>query len=127
MVVLYHYTSSEGCAGILQNGVIRSSTDVTRDALLGNGVYLTALPPWTRDKKLIKNNWDGRSERVFLNKLDNLNYYIEFNSIHLPGVKKARGKRDIWMVPYDIILEEVPHEVCVRGNNVILAQSYGYL
>jgi hypothetical protein len=127
MVVLYHYTSSEGCAGILQDGVIRSSTNTTRDAVLGKGVYLTSLPPWTKDKKLINNNWDGRTERLFLNKLDKLNYYIEFNSKNLPDVKKAPGKRDIWMVPYDIILEEVPHEVCVRENNAVLAQSYGYL
>jgi hypothetical protein len=127
MVLLYHYTSSEGCEGILQDGVIRSSRNTKRDAILGKGVYLTALPPWTDDTKLIKNNWDGRSERQFLQKLDKLDYYIQFNSEDLPNVKRAPGNRDVWMVPYDIVLEEVPHQVCVRGGNAILAQSFGYL
>lgn len=126
-MLLYHYTSSEGCHGILLDGVIRCSEDTTRDAVLGKGVYLTALSPWTNDNKLIKNNWDGNFEKAILRKLDKLNYYIMFDSRDLPGVKKAKGKRDIWMVPYDIVLEKVPHEVCVRGNNVYLAQSYGCL
>ncbi|PNF29924.1 hypothetical protein B7P43_G07270 [Cryptotermes secundus] len=127
MVYLYHYTSSDGYAGILVDGVIRRSTDTNRDAVLGKGVYLTALPPWTDDMKLLKNNWDGSSERRLLEKLDNLDYYIRFDSRDLPNVKRAPGKRDIWMVSYDIVLEEVPHEVCVRGNNVAVATRYGYL
>jgi hypothetical protein len=127
MVLLYHYTSSEGCAGILHEGVIRRSEDTNRDAFLGKGVYLTALPPWTNVQKLIQNNWDGRAERLILQKLDRLDFYIEFDSRDLPNVKRATGKRDVWMVPYDIVLEKVPHQVCVRGNNVILAQNHGYL
>lgn len=126
-MILYHYTSYDGCAGILHDGVIRRSEDMWRDAVLGKGVYLTALPPWTKDKKLLKNNWDGTSERHLLQKLDNLDYYIEFDSRNLPDVKRATGKRDIWMVPHDIVLEDVPHEVCVRGNNVVIAQRYGCL
>jgi hypothetical protein len=126
-VLLYHYTSSEGCLGIMLDGVIRSSEDSNRDAILGKGVYLTALPPWTNDKTLIKNNWDGSRERAFLKKLDRVNFYLEFDSKHLPGVRKAPGKRDIWMVPRDIVLELVPHQVCVRGDNVNVARSHGYL
>jgi hypothetical protein len=127
MVLLYHYTSSDGCVGILRDGVIRSSGDNNRDAILGKGVYLTALPPWTNDMKLIRNNWDGNAERAFLKKLDNVHFYLEFDSDDLPDVRKSPGKRDIWMVPYDIVLEDVPHQVCVRGQNVKVAQSYGYL
>jgi hypothetical protein len=127
MVLLYHYTSSEGCEGILEDGVIRRSIDTRRDAVLGKGVYLTALPPWENDMKLLKNNWDGSSERRLLQNLVNLDYYIQFDSRDLPNVQRATGKRDIWMVPHDIVLREVPHEVCVRGNNVAVAQSYGYL
>jgi hypothetical protein len=127
MVKLYHYTSAEGCQGILVDGVIRRSKDTTRDAILGQGVYLTSLPPWTRDMKLLKNNWDGRSERAILRKLDNLHYYIEFNSKHLPGVVRSSGKRDVWVVPYDIDLEDVPHEIFVREHNIAVARSHGYL
>jgi hypothetical protein len=126
MVLLYHYTTAEGCEGILEDGFIRSSTDTTRDAVLGRGVYLTSLPPETDDWRLIKNNWDGR-RRPLLSKLHKVDYYIVFDSDDLPGVTKAAGKRDVWMVPYDIDVEEVPCEVKVRRHNVQLARQYGYL
>jgi hypothetical protein len=126
MVLLYHYTSAEGCLGILMDGVIRSSTDTARDAVLGRGVYLTSLPPSTDDWRLIKNNWVGKRSAV-LNKLDKVDYYIVFDHTNLPGVRKAASKRDVWMVPYDIDLNLVPCNIGVRGHNVQLARQYGYL
>jgi hypothetical protein len=126
MVFLYHYTSAEGCKGILSDGIIRSSADTTRDAVLGRGVYLTSLPPSTDDWRLIKNNWDGK-RRALLKKLDKVDYYIVFDSKDLPRVTRAAGKRDVWMVPYDIDLDELPCEVGVRRHNVQLARQYGYL
>ena len=126
MVLLYHYTTAEGCVGILWDGVIRSSRDTTRDAVLGRGVYLTALPPSTDDWRLIKNNWDGKRSAL-LEKMDNVDYYVIFDSKDLPGVARAAGKRDVWMVPYDIDLDEVPCQVGVRRQNVQLARQYGYL
>lgn len=131
MVKLYHYTSADGCSGILSQGIIRSSKDTTRDAVLGTGVYLTSLPPTTDDWRLLKNNWDGSgtrlAETLLLNKLDCLDFYIGISSAHLPRAKKAPGKRDIWMVPHDINLNYVPHEIGVRGDNVEIAERYGYL
>jgi hypothetical protein len=126
MVLLYHYTSAEGCKGILSDGVIRSSMDTTRDAVLGRGVYLTSLPPSTGDWRLVRNNWDGK-RRTLLRKLNKVDYYIVFDTKDLPGVTRATGKRDVWMVPYDIDLDEVPCEVGVRRENVALARQYGYL
>jgi len=126
MVLLYHYTSADGCKGILSDGVIRSSTDTTLDAVLGSGVYLTTLPPSTDDWRLIKNNWDGK-RRALLRKLNKVDYYIVFDSNALPEVTKAPGKRDVWMVPYDIDLDELPCEVGVRRQNVQLARQHGYL
>jgi len=126
MVWLYHYTSAEGYTGILSDGVIRSSADTSRDAVLGRGVYLTSLPPSTDNWTIIKNNWDGK-RRALLKKLNKVDYYIVFDSKDLPGVTRAVGKRDVWMVPYDIDLDEVPCEVHVRGHNVQLALQYGYL
>jgi hypothetical protein len=95
--------------------------------MLGKGVYLTSLPPWTSDMKLLKNNWDGRSERTLWSKVENLQYYIEFKSKHLPGVIRSSGKRDVWVVPYDIDLDDVPHEIFVRGENIAVARRHGYL
>ena len=126
MVWLYHYTSAEGYTGILSDGVIRSSADTTRDAVLGRGVYLTSLPPSTDNWTIIKNNWDGK-RRALLKKLNKVDYYIVFDSKDLPGVTRAVGKRDVWMVPYDIDLDEVPCDVGVRRQNVQLARQYGYL
>jgi len=126
MVLLYHYTSAEGCKGILSDGVIRSSTDTTRDAILGRGVYLTSLRPSTDDWKLIKNNWDGK-RKALLRKLNKVDCYVVFDSRDLPGIMRAPGKRDVWLVPYDIDLDELPCEVGVRRQNVQLAYQYGYL
>ncbi|KAJ4436534.1 hypothetical protein ANN_16565 [Periplaneta americana] len=126
MVKLYHYTSAEGCSGILSEGVIRSSKDRARDVYMGEGVYLTSLPPSTDNWKLLKNNWDG-SESTLLDKLNRLDFYIEFDSTDLPSARKDKGKRDIWLVPHDIDLREVPHKTRVRGGNVQVAHSYGYL
>jgi len=126
MVWLYHYTSAEGYTGILSDGVIRSSADTSRDAVLGRGVYLTSLPPSTDNWTIIKNNWDGK-RRALLKKLNKVDYYIVFDSKDLPGVTRAVGKRDVWMVPYDIDLDEVPCDVGVRRQNVQLARQYGYL
>jgi hypothetical protein len=126
MVLLYHYTTAEGCAGILSDGVIRSSTDTARDALLGRGVYLTSLPPSTDDWRLIRNHWDGRRRALF-RKLNKVDCYIVFDAENLPGVTRVTGKRDVWMVPCDVDLDEVPCQVAVRRQNVALAQQHGYL
>jgi hypothetical protein len=126
MVLLYHYTSAEGCEGILSDGVIRSSTDTARDAVLGRGVYLTSLSPSTDDWRLLKNNWDGKRPAL-LSKLNKVDFYIVFDSEDLPGVTRAAGKRDVWRVPYDIDLDEVPCDVGVRRQNVQLALQHGYL
>ena len=32
--------------------------DLTRDALLGQGVYLTDVSPWENSYKIALNNWD---------------------------------------------------------------------
>jgi hypothetical protein len=93
---------------------------------MGTGVYLTSLPPSTDDWKLIRNNWDG-NRQVLLSKLNKVDYYIVFNSEDLPRVTTAAGKRDVWMVPYDIDLDDVPCKVGVRRENVQLARQHGYL
>jgi hypothetical protein len=113
MSSLYHYTSSEGRKGILRDGVIRSSRDTTLDAVLGVGVYLTALPPETNTWVLLANNYDSRPE-FYLTKLENVEYCIEFRMIDLPYAKKGGGDRDVWMVPYDIDLRKVQFRVWKR-------------
>jgi hypothetical protein len=110
---LYHYTSYKGIRGIQRDGVIWSSEDITRDAVLGRGVYLTSLPPETRDKYLLKNNWDG-SRRFYSTKEPNLDYCIEIKRKYLPCARKSSGSRDIWMVPHNIDLCDAPYRVYER-------------
>jgi hypothetical protein len=112
MKYLYHYTSSQGLRGILNDGVIWSSDD-TRDAVYGKGVYLTSLPPTTDIWDLLENNWDG-SPQFYLTKLDNLDYCIEFRKKDLPHVQKTGDSRDVWKVPHDIDLGVVQFRVWKR-------------
>jgi hypothetical protein len=113
MSYLYHYTSDKGLRGIQRDGVIRSSKDITRDAVLGSGVYLTSLPPSTKDRDLQKNNWDG-SRKFSSTKQNNLDNCIQFKKEDLPCAQKSRGSRDVWMVPHDIDLGKVKHRVYER-------------
>jgi hypothetical protein len=120
MVLLYYYTSAEGRKGIESEGIIGRSADTNRDAVLGPGVYLTSLPPSTDDWTLIENNWVAK-RRKFLRRMNDVDYYIVFDSTDLPGVTRAAVRRDVWVVPYDIDVEEVPFEVYVRRDYVQLA------
>jgi len=110
---LYHYTSDKGLRGIQRDGVIRKSEDITRDAVLGKGVYLTSLPPSTKDSDLMKNNWDG-SRKFYSTKQNKLDYCIQFKKKDLPCAQKSGGSRNVWMVPHDIDLREVPFRVYER-------------
>ena len=113
MSYLYHYTSKKGLKGIEKDGAIRSSEDTTRDAVMGKGVYLTSLPPSTKDKHLLKNNWDS-SKEFYSSKQNNLAYCIEFKKKDLYCAQKSEDSRDVYIVPHDVDLEEVPCRVYKR-------------
>ncbi len=46
MSTFYHYTTGYGADGIGSSRVIRKTSISHRDAFLGQGVYLTSMPPW---------------------------------------------------------------------------------
>jgi hypothetical protein len=94
MSSLYHYTTDEGLRGIQHDGVIQSSADTKRDAILGKCVYLTSLSPSTKTMDLLKNNWDGTT-KFYSTKLDNLEYCIQFKKKDLPCAQEWGGSRDI--------------------------------
>ena len=50
--------------------MIKSSTDFTRDAMLGKGVYLTDVSPWESDYKIALNNWDDGKFRYLISIYD---------------------------------------------------------
>jgi hypothetical protein len=115
MPYLYHYTSSEGIEGIRSDGVIRSSTNTTIDAIMGKGVYLTSLDPSTKVDDLLHNNWDD-GRKIYEIRLKDLEYFIRFNSDDLPKARRSPDSRNIWLVPHDIVLNEVPHYVARRDK-----------
>ncbi|KAJ9595131.1 hypothetical protein L9F63_013571 [Diploptera punctata] len=111
---LYHYTSEEGLKGILKSMRIYPSTNTATDAILGEGVYLTHLPPIESSAKIISNNWNlGRDiNNYFVQQhIDKIVFCIEFDEEDLPGLRKLPGSRDVVMYPGSIDLNSVPHVV----------------
>lgn len=58
LVPVYHYTNKEGYDGIVRSGAIRPSVVKHGDALYGEGVYCTSLPPRTPFYEVLMNNYD---------------------------------------------------------------------
>ncbi|KAJ9595129.1 hypothetical protein L9F63_013569 [Diploptera punctata] len=122
---LYHYTTESAYSRMVQSGHIRPSTNITTDAVLGQGVYLTQLPPSECNARIISNNWDNGEDirKYFINQyMEKVEVCIEFDLKDLPGVKIYSGRRDIAVHRGSINLKQVPHKVhhrsqYERGNN----------
>ena len=54
---LYYYTNEQGLNGIKATGIIYPSTDTKKDAVLGQGVYLTDRAPNTGKPGIVTNNY----------------------------------------------------------------------
>ena len=60
---LYHYTTSDAAAQIFESGQLLPSIKENGDAMAGDGVYFTSIPPWAEPDVLLSNNFDGASGR----------------------------------------------------------------
>ncbi len=89
----YHYTDRSGMKGILASGKINSSLDTKKDAVKGEGVYLTEMPPSTPSEKLLQNNYDNGT--INPQKVDS---YVKFDKSKLDGAKHYKGDRDVIVV-----------------------------
>ena len=58
MLILYHYTTEDAAKSIKDSKVIYKSTRSRRDAIHGDGVYLTSISPDKSKSVIIRNNWD---------------------------------------------------------------------
>jgi len=89
----------------MDSGCIKQSTKAKGDAVFGNGVYLTSIPPDAPKSKIVQNNWDGMRnvERLGAKKTQAC---IKVPKAWIPGVTKQQDKlgRDIWLYPGDINL-----------------------
>jgi hypothetical protein len=80
----------------------------TRDAVIGDGVYLTSMLPKNGMEK-IKTNFNDTFDGTSI-QLRKVKHYFRFNSSKLAGVEKQKTKRNIWLYRYDINLNVVSFE-----------------
>ena len=97
MGVYYHYTDQDSLKKIKQSRRIRKSVLSNKDAIFGEGVYLTKLDPRNANKfQIALNNYDeGWLQGLIEGKID---CYIKIN---IPGsrVEQAPSDRDIYVYP----------------------------
>lgn len=66
MSVYYHYTTPQAAEEIRRTGVIKKSSKKAkrRDAVYGDGVYLTQMNPTASRQWIALNNYDGMTQNV---------------------------------------------------------------
>lgn len=90
------------------------SRDTTHDALMGEGVYLTDLPPSTPNNILLKNNYGQASSR---NK-ERVEVCFRFRSSDIMGYSRRRfGDRVIYLYPAEIDLTKTSCTVSKRESD----------
>ena len=107
---LYHYTTSDAAAQIFESGQLLPSIKENGDAMAGDGVYFTSIPPWAEPDVLLANNFDGVSRHP---KYSRAEAYIRIEAWMLsPDVEVVRANvpqnskgpmkgrvRDVYLVP----------------------------
>ena len=95
---LYHYTNESGKKGILKDGFIRISQSKERDAVLGDGVYMTELGPEYGKERILLNNYGKNAIPK-----DKADYYFKLFTDQLKGVQcKLVDGRIVWRFPQNI-------------------------
>ena len=108
---LYHYTDNRGIDGISQSGRINPSTDTSRDARLGRGVYFTDKPPGTSRGEVLHNNYGPAGYGM----QDRAQNYVRVEKNDLPGVRHENvGGRNIYVYPGTVELKQTDHKIVKR-------------
>ncbi|CAH1773186.1 unnamed protein product [Owenia fusiformis] len=103
---VYHYTSEDGLKGIQSSMMIHESTDTTKDAMLGYGVYFTTMDPGQHSKEeILQNNYDSAIRAMHVKRMD---YAIEVE-IPIGQLKENPGMRNVWVHPGSVYLNDYPH------------------
>lgn len=93
MVILYHYTSHEGRAGIMQTGYVRESCG--RGARYGEAVYLTLEDPISNSVvEIAKNNFDGAWK--YSGRINKVQVALQFE-MDASEVEQLDLGGDVWM------------------------------
>ena len=85
----YHYTNEQGLQGIVQSGKIYPSRNTERDAVLGQGVYLTDRAPNTGKSRILQNNYGPDPG---YHKQDRADYYIKIPADAVPTIKENSSR-----------------------------------
>jgi hypothetical protein len=107
---LYHYTTSDAAAQIFESGQLLPSIKENGDAMAGDGVYFTSIPPWAEPDVLLANNFDGvsrhpkysRAEAYIRIEAWRLSLDVEVVRANVPKNSKGPMKdkvRDVYLVP----------------------------
>ena len=113
---VYHFTSEEGRDGILRDRRIKMSTNTTRDAYYGKGVYLTDVPPGGDDNELLRKLYG----RAYQSKMKNIAVCFRFRARDLkPLVEAVEEKRKVYVTPAEIDIDRVTTDMMSRppGSN----------
>jgi hypothetical protein len=98
-LIMYHYTTEKGMQGILASGQINPSlwTPNTKDVRLGEGVYLTNIPPGTKSNVGLALSFKG---------VPNPNLYTNYVAINVRGlpVKGELDRPNVFVVPTTVPL-----------------------
>ena len=106
---LFHYTNKTAKQAIDKSGYIKKSTDTQRDAILGQGVYLTSMTPNNSSQSVLKNNYDGAAGKY----PDNTQRHIRIatNSLDQSKLKRLPKGRDVWVYGDNInVKDSVPYD-----------------
>lgn len=108
----FHYTDKLSARKIAGSKKILKSIEGT-DAICGAGVYLTTMEPSCGKRAIIRNNYDGRSDRFIVQKLQEGKADVAIE-LFLPEekVKTCKKERNVYVYPDDINLEEIGFESC---------------
>ena len=107
---LYHYTTSDAAAQIFESGKLLPSIKENGDAMAGDGVYFTSIPPWAEPDVLLANNFDGvsrhpkysRAEAYIRIEAWRLSLDVEVVRANVPKNSKGPMKdkvRHVYLVP----------------------------
>ena len=92
-LILYHYTTAEGLAGILNTGVLLPSLKSVnpQDAWYGDGQYLTDILPNTKTK--------AQLSRIFIGNPFQGNKYTHYVAIDVTGLNVVKGREHVYVIP----------------------------
>mmetsp|Transcript_78933 Transcript_78933/g.150162 ORF Transcript_78933/g.150162 Transcript_78933/m.150162 type:complete len:117 (-) Transcript_78933:92-442(-) len=104
----YHYTTSSAADRIKQSRKIKMSSVQQRDAVYGDGVYLTDLAPDTPDEEL-EQLWGGDSKV-------NMAIAIELNMGLNDSWFVKQCRPHVYLYAYDVDLDRITHEFHDRSQ-----------